>query len=48
MEDENGEGKEDEELLYLTSYLKDLWPYNDIRELNKKKFKLSELSSKII
>lgn len=38
--------EKDEELIYLWNYLEKLYSYDDVRELNKTKFKLNELYSK--
>lgn len=40
-------GEDDQELLYLITYLNELHPQADMREANKKKFKLAELASKL-
>jgi TFIIF-interacting CTD phosphatase-like protein len=44
IEDYHRDIEKDEELLYLTSYLKDLFAQDDIRTMNAKKFRLNEFS----
>lgn len=43
INDFRGEEAMDEELIYMTSYLEDIYHYEDIREANIKNFRLSEI-----
>lgn len=43
INDFRGEDPMDEELIYMTSYLDDIWHYEDIREANIANFRLSEI-----
>jgi CTD small phosphatase-like protein 2 len=43
INDFRGEEPMDEELIYMTSYLEDIYHYEDIREANINNFKLSEI-----
>ncbi len=38
-----GDNEMDEELIFMTSYLEDVYHYKDVREANRKNFKLSEI-----
>ena len=43
INDFRGEEPMDEELIYMTSYLEDIYHYEDIREANIKNFRMSEI-----
>jgi len=43
INDFRGDVPMDEELIYMTSYLEDIYHFDDIREANIKNFRLSEI-----